>query len=71
MGDHHDPGLQLRLERVRQRRLQREVAHAASLRPSRLSEIEMGWCEPNSDELSRLARALGLEARDLRCEDRP
>jgi len=58
MSEEPDLGLTLRLKRVSQRRSQREVARAAGMRASRLSEIECGWLNPHEDELRRLLNVL-------------
>lgn len=60
-----DLGLVLRLERVRRRLSQREVARAAGLRPQRLSDLELGWAKPRADELARITNILGINTRDL------
>lgn len=70
MKDEQDLGLTLRLERVRQRLSQREVARAAGLRPARLSDLELGWAEPRRDELTRIANVLRIKPRDLKLEGR-
>jgi len=55
-----DLGLELKITRIRERKLQREIAAAAGLSASRLSEIENSWRVPRADELERIRRALGL-----------
>jgi transcriptional regulator with XRE-family HTH domain len=55
-----DLGLELKIIRIKERKLQREIAAAAGLSASRLSEIENSWKIPRADELERIRRALGL-----------
>jgi transcriptional regulator with XRE-family HTH domain len=44
---------------------QAELAQRASLEESVLSALEQGQYRPSSDELSRLAQALGVDELDL------
>jgi hypothetical protein len=53
-------GIDLKIEVVRQRRSQYEVARTAGLEPTRLNHILNGWLEPRPDELSAISAALNL-----------
>lgn len=55
----------IKLKRLESGRQQIEVAQAARISRSRLSEIENGHVVPRADELVRLAATLGCETRAL------
>ena len=54
-------GLEIKLELVRQRRSQYELARAAGLEPTRLNRILNGWVEPRPCELATICVALNLK----------
>jgi transcriptional regulator with XRE-family HTH domain len=58
-------GHRLRLARIDAGLLARCVAAAADLSPSTLSLIELGWRDPRPEEVERIARAIGIDPRDL------
>ena len=53
-------GIDLKIELVRQRRSQYEVARSAGLEPTRLNRILNGWLEPRPDEVSAIRQVLSL-----------
>ena len=55
----------LKLVRLRGGLAQIQLAQAAGILRSRLSEIESGYVSPSDSELERLAFALGLDLDDL------
>ena len=55
----------IKLQRLKQGRLQIETAREAKIARARLSEIENGHVAPRPDELQRLARVLGVSASSL------
>lgn len=58
-------GENVRRERLRQGRTQEEVAEAAGLTRSYLSDLERGTRNPSVQALGMIARALEVEAADL------
>jgi transcriptional regulator with XRE-family HTH domain len=53
--------IDLKIEVVRQRRSQYEVARAAGIDPTRLNRILNGWVEPRPEELAAVRAALHLD----------
>lgn len=53
--------LELKIELVRQRRRQIEVAHAAGIEPTRLNRILNGWIVPSDEEISAIKAQLHRE----------
>jgi DNA-binding XRE family transcriptional regulator len=60
-----DLGLRLKIERIRKRLRQRDVAIWADLSPSTVSDIEGGWKAPTPEQVVAICRALGVEPKDL------
>jgi len=57
----------LKLQRLRSRMLQIQLATRAGISRSRLSELEQGHVQPRPDEIARLASVLKVRPRSLRC----
>jgi Helix-turn-helix len=53
--------IDLKIEVIRQRRSQYEVARSAGIDPTRLNRILNGWIKPCPEELSAIRAALNLE----------
>ena len=58
-------GINIRLERVRQRLTQEALAAAAETNQNYISEIERGISAPTVDVIEKVARALDVPASDL------
>ena len=52
--------IDLKIEVVRQRRSQYEVARSAGIDPTRLNRILNGWIEPCPDEIAAVCAALNI-----------
>lgn len=57
--------LQVRLERVRQRLTQEELAERAGMHRTFIGQLERGQRGMNVASLGRLARGLGVDGKDL------
>ena len=66
-----DLGLRLKIERVRRRLRQREVAVKADLSASTVSDIECGWKTPTPEQIAAICEALGISLEDLGIEGLP
>ncbi len=60
-----DIGTQIKIQRILRGRTQREIAVAADLSFTTLSNIEMGWRKAKPEEISRICAALGIRPEDL------
>lgn len=60
--------IDLKLEVVRQRRSQYEVARAAGIDSTRFNRILNGWIEPRPDEVSAIRAALKMNEQPNKAE---
>jgi transcriptional regulator with XRE-family HTH domain len=60
-----DLGMRLRIERIRKRLRQRDVAIRADLSASTLSDIECGWRAPTKEQVAAICSAMGIALADV------
>jgi transcriptional regulator with XRE-family HTH domain len=53
-------GLDMKIEAIRQKKSQYEIARAAGVEPTRLNRILNGWIEPRDQEVSAIRAVLNL-----------
>jgi hypothetical protein len=54
-------GIDLKIEVIRQRRIQYEVARTANIEPTRLNRILNGWVKPKEEEVAAILTALKID----------